>query len=205
MLDCKKDEVIVETLVRAGSLDRGPCDACTIDTSLLSLGNAGSSIDRPCETDKLCCRLRLSQFTDHVMKVVIIIFLLLLTGNAYTQTIHNLRFVHVGIEDKPIGTLSISVEKLIHPNNREADLMFGKAIKTDIKTFTTLIEVLKSSKLLSAKSDKINNELNYEILGSDGLKLYLNYRNTTDFFQNLRNTLVKNKRDNAVITAFKHY
>lgn len=83
--------------------------------------------------------------------------------------------------------------------------MFGKAIKTDIKTFTTLIEVLKSSKLLSAKSDKINNELNYEILGSDGLKLYLNYRNTTDFFQNLRNTLVKNKRDNAVITAFKYY
>lgn len=139
------------------------------------------------------------------MKAFIIILLLLLTGNAYTQTIHNLRFVHVGIEDIPIGTLSISVEKLIYPNNREADLMFGKAIKTDIKTFTTLIEVLKSSKLFSAKTDKINNELNYEILCSDGLKLYLNYRNTMYFFQNLRNALITNKRDKAVISALKSY
>ena len=111
-------------------------------------------------------------------KSLFISALLFFYMTATGQSLHNIRFVYAGEETHPVGTLSISVEKIIVPKDRRLDSIFGKTVKTDIYSFNLIANYIKESKYLHPPLKKIGSSSNavYRIiLVSDSTKddLYL--------------------------------
>ncbi len=130
-----------------------------------------------------------------------IILFTLITNVIFAQTLHSIRFVHIGEENKPIGTLVISVEKKVTPRDRVTDRYFGKSVKTDLRTFETIIDFTTTSKHLFSRKD---HESDYHIIINDKKNRYLNYKNCRSFFAGMRIQLRKAKCDKFVIEAFKY-
>ncbi|MGY3211327.1 hypothetical protein [Mucilaginibacter sp. HD30] len=130
-----------------------------------------------------------------------IFFFAFITNVSFAQTLHSIRFVHIGEEDKPIGTLAISVEKKIIPRDRMTDHYLGKSVKTNMKTFETIRNFTEASKHLVSRKD---NESDYRIIINNKKNLYLNYKSGRSFFEDLRAKLAKTNCDKAVIAAFKY-
>lgn len=129
------------------------------------------------------------------------------------QRVENLRFVFIGEEDKPHGTLSISIGACKIPNDRGVvDDHFGKCILTDTKTFDSVRQFIRESKYPTAEgtvslSDSLDHWLlsgcsYYKIIGSDGSVVYLNGKYWIIFFDQLKAALRTHSLDPRVISAF---
>lgn len=130
-----------------------------------------------------------------------ILFFAFITNTCFGQTLHSIRFVHIGEEDKPIGTLVISVEKKVTPSDRITDRYLGKSVKTDIRTFETIINFTEAKKYLFSRKEI---ESDYHVIVNDKKSLYLKYKNSSTFFEELRAQLRKANCDKAVIEALKN-
>jgi hypothetical protein len=124
--------------------------------------------------------------------------------NTYEQQVPNVRFIHIGEETKPIGTVVISVRGYIKPMDRPLDSIFGRNVKTDEKTFRFIIKFIKSNKYtFIAPNLPQGTTPEYKIIGPNGLKLYFI---STEFFNDLRASLKQQNLDPAVIEVLKpHY
>lgn len=129
------------------------------------------------------------------------------------QRVENLRFVFIGEEDKPHGTLSISIGACKIPTDRGVvDDHFGKCILTDTKTFDSVRQFIRESKYATGEgtvslSDSLNHWLlsgcsYYKIIDSDSSVVYLNGKYWIDFFDELKATLRAHSLDPRVISAF---
>jgi hypothetical protein len=128
-----------------------------------------------------------------------------MTINIYAQKLHTIRFIHGGEELKPVGTLVISVEKKIQPNDKPLDYMYGQCIKTDIKTFDSIRDIVKEKTYITSNPKSLHGSNYYKIVDSDGSEYFLDDKNFRDFFEDLRNSLKDKDRDIKVIEAFKNY
>jgi hypothetical protein len=136
-------------------------------------------------------------------KILTFVFLLI-TINVFGQHLHVIRFIHGGDELKPIGTVVISVEKVVLPTDKPLDPTFGISIKTDIKTFKIIRKLIKREKY-TTKPDEFDNSGFLKIVDSSGFVLLLDWPKYKDFFYDLRSILKKKKNGQDIINAFKYY
>ena len=137
------------------------------------------------------------------MKAALSFILLLLTATgAYPQHIHFIKFIHIGIEDKPIGTLIISVENPLMPTDRPSiDSVFGKNIQTDLQTFTAIESFIRKNKYLF--SENLNTSVrNFKMMDYRNYVTYLSYKKTKSFGNKLQTYLRARNLDKHVIKAF---
>jgi hypothetical protein len=128
------------------------------------------------------------------------------------QRVESLRFVYAGEEDKPHGTLVISIGKYMKPTDRGVvDSNFGKCVLTDIRTFDSLRQFILHSKYPIRRFARITDSLDrwlqegysyYTIIGSDGSVVYLNGKYWISFFDGLKVELRAHELDPRVIGAF---
>ena len=144
------------------------------------------------------------------MKVKILtIALILLLANVrlYGQKISNVRFVHGGEENKPVGTISISVDSLIAPKDNPADDLFGKAVKTDNKSFNLVIEFINKCRYLTGNPldlYKSSQFFKIKIVSATGIKeLYFGGKHYFSFFEDLAKLLIKKSADPNLIKVLK--
>lgn len=139
-------------------------------------------------------------------KIALFLLPLLISLKSYEQKVPNIRFIHVGDELKPIGTLLISIGEYVKPTDRPFDSVFGVGVKTDERTFKFIDNyVLKSNYTKEASVVSKSDTNAYKIVCPHNLILYVNMRNSYIFFENLRSGLKKENLDTAVINALKRY
>jgi hypothetical protein len=133
----------------------------------------------------------------------ILLSLLFLTMaiHGYSEPIHFIKFIYQGDETKPIGTVEISVEKVIKPMDHPGDLYSGRGRKTDIYTFVCIRNYIKTSKFVSVQLN-IHSAYYYKIVDSDGLVYYTYDHNVYKFFEGLKALIIEKNLDKNVLTAF---
>ena len=148
----------------------------------------------------------LKEFNSNAMKTILLfVAAFFAVFSCHGQQIHSIRFIHFGDELQPIGTVVISVEKKLTPNDRPLDSHFGISIKTSMKTFEIIEKLIKQSKF------RINNPVdtdyrdNLEIIDSDGFKLYLFSAKYNAFFADLKAVLKDEEDRNEIFDAFARY
>src|SRR6202000_2437612 len=93
-------------------------------------------------------------------RLLFIFFCLAVVSASKAQQVENLRFVYGGEEDKPHGTLVISVGQYVPPTDRgEIDSIFGKSIVTDNKTFESLKQFVRHSKYPTERKNGISDSI----------------------------------------------
>jgi hypothetical protein len=123
---------------------------------------------------------------------------------ASAQPKHSIKFLHMGDETHPVGTIIISVESVAPLNDRITDSIFGKSIKTNMRTFKIIEKFIKDKKYVTADS-VAGKHWNYlEVWDSAGFGLDLFYPKNIDFFNDLFTEIKKKKADKAVIDVFPH-
>jgi hypothetical protein len=139
------------------------------------------------------------------MKLQTISFLAVVTIatlNLRAQSVHFVKFIHVGDETKPIGTIVISIGGLVKPTDKPMDDVFGRSVQTDTGTYKALVDIIKSGKYRTP-TDKLDTRDFFIIKSSDGFGLDLCWPEYKEFFNDLHSAL-KN-RDKAVNNVFKSY
>jgi len=135
--------------------------------------------------------------------------LLSMNIKSYEQQTFNIRFIHGGEELKPVGTLSISVAKLIKPTDRDMDNIYGKAVKTDEKSFNIVMDFVRGNKYLNTNPQKLRgNREYYKIIivsQTNSNILYLGEKNIIVFFGTMRSLLINHKADPNLIDILKYY
>jgi hypothetical protein len=125
--------------------------------------------------------------------------------NTYGQHLHIIRFIHGGDEIQPIGTVIISVEKVIPLIDKPTDSLFGRSIKTDIKTFRLIRKLIKNKKYYTPHETAADRLDFLRITDSDGFVLGLFASKYKMFFYDLRSLIEQKKGDQTVIEAFDSY
>jgi hypothetical protein len=143
---------------------------------------------------------------------LLILSLVLIGPQLRAQRVESLRFVYAGEEDKPHGTLVISIGQYIKPTDRGlVDADFGRCIVTDLRTFDSLRQFIRKSQYPIGGVARIADSLHqwllegysyYKIIGSDGSVVYLNGKYWISFFEGLKSTLRIHSLDQRVIAAF---
>jgi hypothetical protein len=144
---------------------------------------------------------------------ILCIFLILAGRVLFAQRVESLHFVYAGNDDnKPHGTLVISIGKYIKPTDRGfTDSVFGRCIVTDEATFDSLRNFIRQCGFTTTKiTDVADTVLHcpigygsfYAILGSDGHAVYLSGKYWAPFFGQLRAFLRARSLDQQVIAAF---
>jgi len=128
-----------------------------------------------------------------------------------THPVETVRFVYGGDEDKPHGTLVISVGEYVKPKDRGSlDDYFGKCVVTDKKTLELVRQFIQQSKYLTQDNGRIGDSVRqwiqsgypyYEIIGSDGSAVFLNGKYRISFFNELKMMLRAHDVDEKVIAA----
>jgi hypothetical protein len=143
-----------------------------------------------------------------MIKGILSFLLILISFAAYCQQLHSIKFVYFGEELKPRGTLVISVEKLIKPDDKPLDSIFGRGIKTDMNTFITIRNMAQQIKAKYSVTDTtidMDSHYGYAIVDSNGARYTLEDKNVTKFFDDLKAALVAKNEDEAVIEILKYY
>lgn len=123
----------------------------------------------------------------------------------------NIRFVFGGEEDKPHGTIVISVNEKIKPLDRgQIDVIFGRCIVTNQQTFDSVKQFIRQSRY-PIRGDKRTADTvlrwgrqgygYYSILGSDGSVYYLSEQYWSSFFGELKSRLRSDTLDQRVVSA----
>ncbi len=133
-------------------------------------------------------------------------FVLLCNLSAFCQTPKTIRFIHRGEELKPIGTLVIGVDTLSSATDKKFDYIFGKSVKTDLKSARVIEKFINTSTFL-VKNPKVLKDSKefYEIVNLNGSKIYLGEKNFSVFFRELRNELNLHALDHSIYKAFLNY
>jgi len=141
------------------------------------------------------------------MKLCTITILFLLSGsiNIKVQSRHVIKFIAEGDSSEPIGTVIISVEKLIPLIDRPTDVTFGQSVKTNIETFRVVRDLIKQSKYRTAHPTALDRRQFLRIEDSDGFILNLTVSKYQTFFDDLRSGIKDKNGDQAVIDLFKYY
>jgi hypothetical protein len=136
-----------------------------------------------------------------------LIFPLIVLIYSYQQKVQIIKFIFRGKESKPRGTLLISIGKDILPTDKgEAEIGFGKGVKTDDKTFIFLKEYLKASNFLIRNRNEVNDqETVYVIVLPDDLVFYLREKDFSIFFNDLYLILEKENLDPKVFNSVRYY
>jgi hypothetical protein len=148
------------------------------------------------------------------MKNLILCIFLILAGRVLlAQRVESIHFVWGGnIENKPHGTLVISIGKYIKPTDRGlTDSIFGRCIVTDEATFDSLRNFIRQYGFTTTKITDvvdtvlhcpINGDSFYAIFGSDEHAVYLTGKYWASFFGQLKAFLRARALDQQVIAAF---
>jgi hypothetical protein len=131
--------------------------------------------------------------------------------HAQKQPAQNIRFVFGGDEDKPHGTIIISVDRYIKPIDRgRLDAIFGRCIVTNKQTFDSVKQFIRANRLPTPTMDGISDTVlrwgrrgygYYSILGSDGTVFYLCEQYWPSFFGDLKSKLRNDALDKRVVAA----
>ena len=137
--------------------------------------------------------------------ILALLFPLLIFIKSDERKIQTIRFVYVGEELKPHGTLLISVGKYIVPSDKGLDSFFGRGIKTDEKTFEFINTFVHNNKYTLNNRKKISDlETVYVIICPKRVE-YLREKDFESFFDDLRSGLQEKNLDRVVIEAFRNY
>lgn len=128
-------------------------------------------------------------------KVYLTLSLLLLLAKSYGQQVHSIKFIYCGTQLKPIGTVVISVEEPVQPNEVFADSLFGKNGRVNIETYKAVSKLIKNRKYLTYPDPNFNF---FKIVDSDGFTLRLAAKKYGLFWDALRSILAKRNYLNVV-------
>jgi hypothetical protein len=129
-------------------------------------------------------------------KITLLTLCLFLTGPVLRaqRRIEQIRFIYGGEEDKPHGTLVVSVGRKVKLIG-EIDSLFGNCIVTNRRTFDTLKAFMRQSTYFIPETAGITDTLRgwlrdgysyYQVTGSDGSILYISEKYWDRFFNELK-------------------
>jgi hypothetical protein len=136
--------------------------------------------------------------------IFFIITCLVYTVSSFAQT-SIIRFVHIGVQTKPIGTVCITLQPNVQPLDSTLNSQLGTVIQTDTKTFAeTKSFIEKFNSLCFTKQCAGFESGTFEVLVSDKFYAYINSNKSRLFFLNLIKDLQKRQYDDKVIDALQH-
>lgn len=120
---------------------------------------------------------------------------LALAANAQRERV--LHFVFAGEETKPHGSLVISVNKYVPPNDQALDFFYGQSLRTDEKTFNFVFAYLEQSRFNYRPSKP---EDGYWV--RTNMEHFIPLQSAYAFFDSLGHEIQSRKLDSAVGDAF---
>ena len=139
------------------------------------------------------------------MKKFIFVIGIIFSLKSEAQNVHLIKIIHAGAELKPVGTLIICVEKLILPQEKRMDSLFGKGVQTDMRTFNIINNyVKKTTYKKNPYPASFDNGFFKIVDGDDNIKI-IRERDMTEFFGGLKKTLKKKKGDKNVLYELRRF
>ena len=136
---------------------------------------------------------------------LLIVLLVFIGSSAYSQQNHTMEFIYVGTQNYPVGTIAISVEKLVRPHAKSTDTVFGRSKMTDLKTFEAMREFVKSNKRYGLSQKESESGVDQFIIeDSDGYRLSISTLSYKNFLNDLRSLLVRKKLDDTVMDVLEY-